>query len=129
LLADAVVAQSPERHADAERFIEESRALGGDDDPTTRMICDAAHALVESARGEHARALALARSAVRAARRTDLLNQIGDTGLALARVLAAAGHHDAARQAVAEAADRYRVKANVRALATCDQLLVRFGAP
>jgi DNA-binding SARP family transcriptional activator/tetratricopeptide (TPR) repeat protein len=127
LLAQTIVAQGPHRLADAERYIAETHGLGGLDDPTTRMICDGAEALVVSARGDHPHAVELARSAVTAAEGTDLTNQIADTLLVLARVLDAAGRHPEAGEAAAEASVRYREKGNLRGLGISDRLLVGLG--
>jgi ATP/maltotriose-dependent transcriptional regulator MalT len=127
LLAQVVVAQGPHRLAHAERYIAESHELGGMDDPTTRMLCDGAHALVASAHGDHARAVDLARSAVAAAEGTDLTNQHADALLTLARVLAAGDRHPEAGEAAALASARYRAKGNLRGLAVSDHFLVGLG--
>ena len=74
-------------------------------------------ALVDSHRGLHTEAEALAREAVAFAEMTDVLNNQGDAFSDLAEVLSSAGKPEEARAALEQALDRYDRKRNLVAAA------------
>ena len=79
-------------------------------DVTSQALWRSAEALLLSRRGRHAEALALAREACALREPTDAIDDRGDAGMVLGRVLVAAGDADAARQEFARAAEMYERK-------------------
>jgi tetratricopeptide (TPR) repeat protein len=113
------------RFDEAEARAQLGRELGEEHDVATQSLWRQVQALVDSQRGRHAEAEALAREAVALVEHTDALNFQGAAHHDLAEVLLAAGSVDAATASFGEALERYERKANVAASA---QLRARLAA-
>jgi class 3 adenylate cyclase/tetratricopeptide (TPR) repeat protein len=101
------------RHEEAEPLTLLGRELGDEHDVVTQTFWRQALALVESSRGNHARAIELAHDAVAIAAATDGLNIQGNTLSDLAEVLDHAGRSGEAAEARTQALDRYMRKRNL----------------
>jgi len=101
------------RHEEAEPLALRGRELANDQDLYSQALWRLALALVESSRGQHAKAERLAREAVDVLEPTDSLPEQGNAFVDLATVLAAAGRADEARTALEQALDRYERKKNL----------------
>jgi tetratricopeptide (TPR) repeat protein len=95
------------RRDEAAAAIAECRRLASPDDVASRATSDQAEALLRSAAGDHAAAVALARGAVELERHADSTRDVARCHATLGRVLAAAGETEAARAELACAADLY----------------------
>jgi len=98
---------------DAEEWAARSAELGAKEDATTQMLWRQVRAKVLAQRGEHSDAERLAREAVEIGEQTDSVNSQADTYADLGEVLALAGRAEEARQAFAEALERYERKENL----------------
>jgi class 3 adenylate cyclase/tetratricopeptide (TPR) repeat protein len=117
------------RHAEAEPLAERGRELGNEQDLATQAGWRQAKALVESARGNHAEAVALAREALAIRDRTDALSEQADALVELAQVLDAAGRSDEAVDALEQALDRYERKKNLVMAERVREKLAKTAAP
>jgi tetratricopeptide (TPR) repeat protein len=100
-LAQALVGLG--RIEDAVAILDESEALGSEDDWVTVALVRYGRALIASASGEHDSAVALARGAVSVADERETLNFRAQLWLGLGRILLAADRRDEAREAIVEA--------------------------
>jgi class 3 adenylate cyclase/tetratricopeptide (TPR) repeat protein len=100
-LAEALVELG--RVDEALAVVAEAEQLGGDDDWFTTAHCAWARALAASSLGDHGDAVLLARRAVAVADRREYIYSRTHYWVGLGRVLVAAGKHDEARVALAEA--------------------------
>ena len=98
---------------EAERWASRAAELGSSDDASTQMLWRDAQALVEAHRGQHATAELLAREAVQIGEHTEALNAQAETHADLGEVLALAGRHKPAAEALEEALARYEAKENL----------------
>ena len=98
------------RDAEAAGWVARARELSPRRDATTLATADYVDALLASRRGEHERALHLARRAVEQADATDFWGVRGHAHEALAEVLSGAGDVDAARVAQRRAVEIYKAK-------------------
>lgn len=98
---------------EAERWASRAAELGSNDDASTQMLWRDAQALVESHRGRHGRAARVAREAVHIGEHTEALNAQAETYADLGEVLALAGRHEQAAEALEEALARYEAKENL----------------
>ena len=98
---------------EAERWASRAAELGSSDDASTQMLWRDAQALVEAHRGQHATAELLAREAVQIGEHTEALNAQAETHADLGEVLALAGRHKQAAEALEEALARYEAKENL----------------
>ena len=105
------------RYDEAEPQAQLGRDLGEEHDIATQVLWRQVQARVESHRGRHAEAEALAREAVARSESTDALNMQGDALADLAEVLVEAGRLDEAATAFRAALERYERKRNVAAAA------------
>jgi tetratricopeptide (TPR) repeat protein len=101
------------RYDEAEQLAERGRELGGEQDLVTQIVWRQTSALVDSSRGEHARAMRLAREAVAISDKTDGLNLQGDALCDLAEVLHASGRTEQAVATLEQALERYERKRNL----------------
>jgi DNA-binding SARP family transcriptional activator/tetratricopeptide (TPR) repeat protein len=113
LLAKTIAAQGQNRYDEVTQLITISREAGGGEDLSAQIIGQGLSARILAHRGQHAKAIELADSAVALATQTDLLSQRADTVLDLAQVLAAAGRVPEAHAAAAQALDLYQRKGNL----------------
>jgi DNA-binding SARP family transcriptional activator len=127
LLAQAIMAQGPERHDEAEQLVAVSQEAGAGEDVSAQVVGQGVLARILAARGRLAEAEELGRGAVALAERTDLLNQHGDALLDLAEVLDAAGRADQARATVDEALGLYHRKGNLLGAAGARRRLERYA--
>jgi DNA-binding SARP family transcriptional activator/class 3 adenylate cyclase len=126
LIAQALYMQ--ERYEEAERFCSVSERTAPDDDLSTHVIWRGVRAKLLAREGEHDRADALAREAVRLASQTDHINRHADTLLDLAEVLRAGGQRAQADAAVREALARYSQKGNTVSAERARSLVATPGA-
>ena len=98
---------------DAHTSAGQAAELGASDDMTNQMLWRQVEAKVLARRGDHDRALELAREAVTIGDRTDMLDDQGSARLDLAQVLSLMGRSDEAAIALEEALARYELKGNV----------------
>ena len=98
---------------EAERWASRAAELGSSDDASTQMLWRDAQALIEAHRGQHATAERLAREAVQIGEHTEALNAQAETYADLGDVLALAGRHEEAAEALEEALARYEAKENL----------------
>jgi class 3 adenylate cyclase/tetratricopeptide (TPR) repeat protein len=103
------------RHDEAEPQAQVGRELGQEHDVSSQALWRQVQARVESHRGRHDDAEALAREAVAMIGQTDALNFQAAALADLAEVLHAAGRPDEAAEAFAAAVDRYERKQNLAA--------------
>jgi class 3 adenylate cyclase/tetratricopeptide (TPR) repeat protein len=106
-----------ERFDEAEEFAARSRELSAEDDFASQASWRSAEARVLAERRSFDDALALADEAVAIVDGTDYLDWQGEAHEVRAKVLAAAGRGDDAREAYEAALDRYERKGNVVAAA------------
>jgi class 3 adenylate cyclase/tetratricopeptide (TPR) repeat protein len=111
------------RYEEAESCAERSRELGAAADIATQMYWREVQAKVLAQRDETEPAERLAREAVELARQTDNINGQAVALLTLGRVLARAGRHAQAEQALAEAIALFEQKGNVAMAARTRALL------
>ena len=97
---------------EAERFSRTSEHSAAADDAFSQVLWRSARAKIRARRGELAVAEGLAREAVSAAERTDLLNTHGDTLADLGEVLALAGRPAEAIAVFEQAAEIFERKGN-----------------
>ncbi len=109
---------------EAERWAWRAAELGSSDDASTQMLWRDAQALVEAHRGQHATAELLAGEAVQIGEHTEALNAQAETYADLGQVLALAGRHKKAAEALEEALARYAAKEN---LVMAGRVRVRLG--
>ena len=105
------------RYDEAEPQAELGRELGEERDVATQSEWRQVQARIDSHRGRHAEAEALAREAVALTEQTDALNAQADALCDLAEVLVAAGRTDDAATELHRALERYVRKKNVAAAA------------
>jgi hypothetical protein len=105
--------QGRSRYTEAARLIAISREAGAGEDLSVQIIGQGLEARLLADQGRHAEAEKLARSAVAAAARTDLLSDHADAMLDLAHVVAAAGRGADAVAAATQAHDLYQRKGNL----------------
>lgn len=105
------------RHDDAEPQAQLGRELGEEHDVLTQALWRQVQALVDSHRGRHAEAEALAREAVEIIEQTDALNFQAAALYDLGEVLSAAGRGDEAVAPLVQALHCYERKRNVAAAA------------
>jgi class 3 adenylate cyclase/tetratricopeptide (TPR) repeat protein len=105
------------RFDEAELQAQLGRELGEEHDVATQSLWRQVQARVDSHRGRHAEAEALAREAVALTERTDALNNQAVALCDLAEVLVGAGRTDEAVAVLREALERYERKKNVVAAA------------
>jgi tetratricopeptide (TPR) repeat protein len=98
---------------EADAWAERAKELGANEDAITQMLWRQVRAKILARRGQHERALHLAKEAVAIAGNTDLLNWEGDTYLDLAEVLSLAGRPDEEATALTEALSCYERKENL----------------
>jgi class 3 adenylate cyclase/tetratricopeptide (TPR) repeat protein len=113
LLARVIMTQGRSRYTEAARLIAISREAGAGEDLSVQIIGQGLEARLLADQGRHAEAEKLARSAVAAAARTDLLSDHADAMLDLAHVVAAAGRGADAVAAATQAHDLYQRKGNL----------------
>jgi tetratricopeptide (TPR) repeat protein len=101
------------RYDEAEERARQGRELGEEHDVATQSLWRQVQARVDSHRGRHAEAEALAREAVALNEQTDALSFQGAAHHDLAEVLLAAGKTDEAVASFHEALDRYERKMNL----------------
>jgi predicted ATPase/class 3 adenylate cyclase len=104
------------KHDEAERFSRQSEDAAAPADVHSQVVWRTARAKIWAWRGDHERAEALAREAVRLGEPTDLVSARADALSDLAEVLALAGGRQEAVGALEEAARLYEGKGNVTAL-------------
>jgi tetratricopeptide (TPR) repeat protein len=120
LLAGALLDQG--RVADAEPLVLQSEAAAASDfGAQTRWR--RTRAQLESLKGNHERAIALAREALDIAAGTDALNMQGDAALRLAEVYRSADRKDSAERTARQALGLYERKGNVVSAARAASLL------
>ena len=100
------------RDRDADRFARRCAALATDDDASPQVVWRQVRARVLARRGDHRRAIELAREAVEIAMTTDHLNVQGDALVDLAIVHQAAGAADEAEELLASAVRIFGTKGN-----------------
>ncbi|MGH3078362.1 MAG: tetratricopeptide repeat protein, partial [Gaiellaceae bacterium] len=100
---------------DAEPQAQLGRELGEEHDVATQAVWRQVQARVDSSRGSHSEAEALARKAVALIDRTDALNFQGTALSDLGEVLAGAGRTDEAVSVFGQALERYELKRNLAA--------------
>ncbi len=110
-----------QRAAQAVKQLTADQAAAAPDDLRTRVLISALTARILSIRGEHDRALCLARETAAAVEGTDELCLNGDTQLDLAIVAHRAGQAAEASAAVAAALDRYRARGATRLIARAER--------
>jgi hypothetical protein len=101
------------RHEEAAPLAARGRECTAAGDRAAEIAWRQTQALLDSHRGLHAEAEALAREAVGFAELTDVLNHQGDAFSDLAEVLAVAGKPEEARAALEQALERYERKRNL----------------
>ena len=111
LLAEALVQQG--RLDEAAPLTEISAATAASDDVGSQVFWRTARARIVARRGDVARAVALAREAVRLADGTDFLQCRAETRMALAEALAAGDQPEAAEEPLREAIGLHDAKGNV----------------
>jgi tetratricopeptide (TPR) repeat protein len=121
LLARAVFAQG--RPEEAAELAAEAGRLTAPQDVLTQGLWRGARAQALAHAGRHDEGLALAREAVAALERTDLLSHRGDAMLDLAAVLSTCGQREESEHAVRSAVALYAQKGNAVAAARAQQLL------
>jgi ATP/maltotriose-dependent transcriptional regulator MalT len=97
-----------------------SRAMTNEEDFASEALWRMAQALIDSWQGEHDAAESLAREAIRLTGVTDYVSMDGDAHETLARVLAAAGRVDEARDELGAARERYERKGDLASIARID---------
>jgi DNA-binding SARP family transcriptional activator len=120
-LAEALYRQ--DRFAEAEHWVEVSRANAASDDQSAQLVLGPVEVQLLARRGLVSDARHLAEDLVRLADGTDGLNLIGATRLALAEVLRAAGLTGEAHRAIHEALNVFERKGNSVAAAGARELL------
>jgi tetratricopeptide (TPR) repeat protein len=110
LLAEALLDQN--RVDEAEELVLQSETAAASDFGA-QMHWRRTRAQLESLRGRHEQAIALARQAVAIVADTDALNMHGDAAIRLSEVLGRAGQPDQAERAAREALRLYERKGNV----------------
>lgn len=113
---------------EADEVLDEVDRIGAPGDFVTACQAAAARALVASARGEHERAVELARSAVSIADAGDHLTQRHDAWMELGEVLLAAGRTDEAREALAQSRRLAAQKGSTAVVDRIDALLAEAAA-
>ncbi|MFN2525297.1 MAG: AAA family ATPase [Actinomycetota bacterium] len=107
-LARALFAQG--KHAEAERFLSETRAAAAPDDVDALQLAQSTEARLLAARGEFEEAERVAREAFDSIKKSDFVLLHANALLNLAQVLAAAGRGEEAQQAAEDAARHYELK-------------------
>jgi DNA-binding SARP family transcriptional activator len=120
-LAEALFRQR--RWEECEHWVLISRSCAASDDQSAQLVVGAVEAKLLAAQGAVSDARELAEDTVRLADRTDGLNLIAFTRLALGEVLRTADLHAEARRAVLEAVDLFERKGNSVAAAETRDLL------
>jgi predicted ATPase/class 3 adenylate cyclase len=110
LLAEALLAQGRLAEANELATLSEEAAAN---DIGAQTQWRRTRAGIESAHGQHERAIALALEAVEIAAQTDALNMRADTHMRLSEVLRLAGHPEDADDAARAAAELYETKGNL----------------
>jgi len=110
-LADALLAQG--RVDEADRWAQTAKAHAASDDLNARLVEQSVRAKIAARRGALDEAEELVRDAVRAAERTDWLNQHAKVLCDLTDVLQLAGRPTEAAEAAEEAGSLYEKKGNV----------------
>jgi hypothetical protein len=123
LLAQVVQAQG--RFTEAIRYADQAAEAGAPDDVVGHVTAAGARAKALAGLGRGAEAETVAREAVTAAGRTDLLNVAADALRDLAEVLAAVGQPDDAVGAAEQALERYQAKGNTVSAQRTKLLLTR----
>jgi tetratricopeptide (TPR) repeat protein len=98
---------------EAEEMTERSRAMSNEDDFASQAEWRIAMALIESSRGHHEEAEALARAAIGFTEPTDYLPMMAESYETLGRVLAAAGRTHEAREAFDASLERFERKGDL----------------
>jgi tetratricopeptide (TPR) repeat protein len=119
----AAVLYRQDRLDEAERFTDISEQTAAPDDLSSQFGWRSVRAMILARRGDHTKALELARHAVDLARQTDYVNNVAATLLALAEVLTLAGNSTQALPIANDALTIYEKKGNlVMAERTRDRL-------
>jgi tetratricopeptide (TPR) repeat protein len=108
-------------------YIDEARTLAASDDFGSLVPIGCGTALIESARGDHAAALAAVDEAERLIRATDFADEIAETLAVRGFVLLAAGRHAEANAALEEAFSIWERKGNVASIARVRERLATRG--
>jgi tetratricopeptide (TPR) repeat protein len=102
-----------DRLDEADAWAGRAAELGASDDAFVQMLWRQVRAKVLARRGDHTAAESLAREAVAAGEKTDMLDEQGDTLADLAEVLLLAGKSDEAAASLEQAIERYERKSNL----------------
>ncbi len=111
MLAQAVYAQ--DRHPEAAELCLASERIAAPEDLATQALWRGVRAKIRAHEGDLDEAYALAHEAVRLVESTDLLNDRGDSLLALAEVLRAGGRASEAKDAARRGLECYERKGNL----------------
>jgi tetratricopeptide (TPR) repeat protein len=111
------------RSDEAAAVLDEAESIGAADDFLTRSQAAGARAMAASSRGDHERAIELARSAVAIADQAEYLTQRHDMLMELGEVLLAAGRADEAREAFARSRELAVQKGTTAVVDRIDALL------